>query len=450
MLVATSQDSVSALDPSTGAIRWSTHLATPVPLSSLPCGDVDPVGILSTPVVDATLHRIFVVAEEKTASSLQHELVGLDTRTGAVATRQLVDPPGMNVVPQQQRSSLIIDQGRVIVAFGGLYGDCGQYHGWLVSVPEDGSAGLLSYHTPGNEVAFWSPGGPVVDANGFIYAASGNGSSTTTYDEGNSVLKFSPSLSLVDSFAISSWAADNGSDADLGSAGPILLGGGLLFQAGKRPTGFLLDTNHLGGVGRQVFAGPTNCSSFGAQAAQGSDLYVACASGGLRKFHVDTTARTFTPVWTSQGPGNGPPVIGGGAVWSEDWNTGVLSGYDPATGHTVASLSTGATDHFVTPAIIGGEVVVAAKRQVHAFVGPAQPGLAVWAVTRDGGVDTYGAAPFLGSEGGTTLAQPAVDIGATPDHHGYWLVASDGGVFSSSILTSPPPAAPAVGVTMAQ
>ena len=48
----------------------------------------------------------------------------------------------------------------------------------------------------------------------------------------------------------------------------------------------------------------------------------------------------------------------------------------------------------------------------------------------DGGVFAYGSAQFYGSMGGTHLNQPVVGMTATPDHHGYWLVASDGGIFA--------------------
>ena len=370
ILVGTSQNTVYGLDPAAGTIRWSTHIAAPVPRSDLPCGDVDPLGILSTPVVDAGRHLLFVAAEEKVTGGVRHELVGLDTRTGAIVNRQGIDPEGMTTVTQQQRSSLTLDQGRVIVAFGGLYGDCGQFHGWLVSAPEDAAGPISSFHTPGNEVAFWSPGGPVVDGAGSIYVASGNGSSTTTYDDGEAVLKFSPSLVPEDSFTVTNWAADNAADADLGSAGPVLLGGSLLFQAGKRPTGYLLDTTHLGGVGGQAFAAPTNCASFGAPAWSPPDLYVPCAGGKLHKYRVDITGRTFAPAWTSEAPGEGPPVVGGGAVWTEDAQGGTLDAIDPTTGKTMASFATGVADHFSTPSIIGSEVVVAARRQLHAFSGP--------------------------------------------------------------------------------
>ncbi|GAC1529616.1 MAG: hypothetical protein NVS3B12_03140 [Acidimicrobiales bacterium] len=372
ILVATEANTVYALDPSTGGVRWRTHLATAVPRSSLPCGNVDPLGILSTPVVDPDTHRIFVVTEQSDGG-IHHEMIGLDTRTGAVAVRQVVDPIGMYPIAQQQRSSLILDHGRVVIAFGGLYGDCGDYHGWIVSASEDAESPLESYRTPGQGVAMWSTGGPVADHQGNLYVSTGNGRSTSSYDQGNSVLKFSPDLALLDSFAVRDWAADNAADADLGSAGSILLGDSLLFQAGKRPTGYVLDTGHLGGIGGQRSSIPTACASFGAQAYAEDTLYVTCMDGGIHAFRVDAERGTLSAKWVSAGPGNGPAVVAGGAVWSEDWRAGMLHAYDPTNGHALATFPTGAADHFVSPSIAGDELVVAAKRRVKSFTRTAAP-----------------------------------------------------------------------------
>ncbi len=52
-----------------------------------------------------------------------------------------------------------------------------------------------------------------------------------------------------------------------------------------------------------------------------------------------------------------------------------------------------------------------------------------WLVASDGGVFAFNA-PYEGSTGGIALAKPVVGMAATPDGNGYWLVASDGGVFS--------------------
>jgi hypothetical protein len=53
-----------------------------------------------------------------------------------------------------------------------------------------------------------------------------------------------------------------------------------------------------------------------------------------------------------------------------------------------------------------------------------------WVVGSDGGVFTFGDAQFFGSTGAIPLARPIVGITPTPSGNGYWLVADDGGVFS--------------------
>jgi uncharacterized membrane protein YgdD (TMEM256/DUF423 family) len=60
----------------------------------------------------------------------------------------------------------------------------------------------------------------------------------------------------------------------------------------------------------------------------------------------------------------------------------------------------------------------------------ARAGSGAWVAAADGGVFTYGTAPFQGSLGAMHLNQPVVGIASTPSGHGYWLVASDGGIFS--------------------
>ena len=80
-------------------------------------------------------------------------------------------------------------------------------------------------------------------------------------------------------------------------------------------------------------------------------------------------------------------------------------------------------------------------------------GAGYWLVASDGGIFTYGRAGFFGSTGALTLNQPIVNMAATPDGGGYWLLARDGGIFtfgdapflgSAGIL---PLRAPVVGLT---
>ncbi len=72
------------------------------------------------------------------------------------------------------------------------------------------------------------------------------------------------------------------------------------------------------------------------------------------------------------------------------------------------------------------------KDPVKPIVGMAAPanGRGYWLVASDGGVFTFGNAAFYGSTGELRLNKPIVGIAATPNGRGYWLVASDGGVFT--------------------
>ncbi|HET9050163.1 MAG TPA: hypothetical protein VFO60_00575 [Candidatus Dormibacteraeota bacterium] len=52
-----------------------------------------------------------------------------------------------------------------------------------------------------------------------------------------------------------------------------------------------------------------------------------------------------------------------------------------------------------------------------------------WLVASDGGIFPFGAAGGHGSTGAIRLNKPIVGMASTPDGGGYWLVAADGGVF---------------------
>jgi hypothetical protein len=53
-----------------------------------------------------------------------------------------------------------------------------------------------------------------------------------------------------------------------------------------------------------------------------------------------------------------------------------------------------------------------------------------WLVASDGGIFTFGDAPFYGSTGNLRLNKPIEAMIPTPDGLGYWMVASDGGIFT--------------------
>jgi len=56
-----------------------------------------------------------------------------------------------------------------------------------------------------------------------------------------------------------------------------------------------------------------------------------------------------------------------------------------------------------------------------------------WLVASDGGIFAFGGAPFLGSMGASVLNGPVVGMAMAPDGSGYWEVANDGGIFSFNV-----------------
>ena len=83
---------------------------------------------------------------------------------------------------------------------------------------------------------------------------------------------------------------------------------------------------------------------------------------------------------------------------------------------------------------------------------PTASGKGYWIVGSDGGVFTHGDAGFFGSLGDKKLAAPIVDLAPTPSGKGYWMVGSDGGIFTfgdakfSGSLGDKKLAAPIVGM----
>jgi len=79
---------------------------------------------------------------------------------------------------------------------------------------------------------------------------------------------------------------------------------------------------------------------------------------------------------------------------------------------------------------LGAAVLSAAPaRSIGPAVAPAAPA-GYWLVASDGGIFSFGDATFHGSTGAIRLNQPIVAMAPTPTGAGYWLVASDGGIFS--------------------
>jgi hypothetical protein len=293
---------------------------TPPHRLSSRCGDIDPLGITGTPVIDTATDEIFLAEETEVGGNkwqdIRHWLVAVSLRTHEELWHRDIDPPDGNdpsvysIPAEQQRPALTLLNGRIYVAFGGLAGDCGQYHGYVVDLPVSGDGVLASYEVPTQrEGAIWGTGGAFVSRGGELYVATGNGSSRKLqdFDEGNSVVELSPSLQRLGFWAPSNWVQLNEADWDLGSAGPVgLPGTALLFAAGKPGTngsvGYLMKDSPLGGIGAGAFTGPV-CLKGGAFGADATDVlrigkashvvvYVPCG-GGTEAVEIDLSSRSL-------------------------------------------------------------------------------------------------------------------------------------------------------------
>jgi outer membrane protein assembly factor BamB len=348
---ATENDTVYALDPVTGKPTWQRHLGTPVPRGDLPCGDIDPLGITSTMVYDPATQLVFALAE---TSGGHHTLYGLDAATGEIKVTRAAEPPQGDPIAHQQRGALTLLAGKVYIPYGGLYGDCAKYIGSVVAIPTVGDAAAISYAVPTTrEAGIWAPGGGV-EQNGRLLYSVGNGESTSGWDSSDSVLALTPQLQLADRFAPTIWAQDNDQDLDLGSMTPAVVNG-FVFIAGKRGTGYVLRSDHFGGVGGQV-AQADICKAYGGAAVNGDVVYVPCTDG-TRAVRVDSAGQPQV-LWHTTVSARGSPVLGGGALWVVDYQAGLLDLLDPGTGAVLQKLSIGPAPHFASPTLAAGQAYV--------------------------------------------------------------------------------------------
>jgi len=483
VFAATENNTVYALDAHDGGVLWARHLGTPMTnvAAQSGCGNVDPLGILSTPVIDTTAQTIYVVATiQDSFRHIHHQLVGLDTLTGAPKVSANADPGApQNPLNIQQRAGLALGNGRVYIGYGGYSGDCGPYHGWLVSFDEAGHGKVAFNVTPTSGLgAIWATGGASIDVQGSVYVATGNPDPSGS-NLGESVLKFDSSAAMHRTGAFKTFP---GGDNDIASVAPSILPNNMLFQIGKQQTGFLVNTATMTQL--QSLHMCNGVEAFGTNAFDGSHLFVPC-SNHIQEVNVDVTHRSMSLGWVGPSVGAaGSPILAGGSLWSIDRTSGTLYVLNPSTGAVRTTISVGPVAHFAAPSAALGLVLVPTLSGITALAGPtgppphapnacitqtthtgywvtgsdgnvfafggapscgslsglhlAQPvvGMAgrstpgYWLVARDGGIFSFGSAHFHGSMGGLHLNQPIVGMAPTPSGNGYWMVASDGGMFS--------------------
>ncbi len=266
-------------DVSPGTILWRRHLGTPCMLESVPLDGVA-TGILSTPVIDPALKRLYVTSCER---EKRWQAWALDIGSGEIlpgwplrldeaalnkdGINRNAGPPGGGT-PRRfdsrvQRGALNLspDGSQLYVTFGEAT------MGWLVAIDTErasiGSAFAtvaVPHHSSGG---IWGAGGPAVEAGGNVFVVTGSGFSgfiDQPHDWVQSVLMFVHSrrdgLALRGSYTPFNYCETAMMDIDLGSGGPVLLPDldsamtatpRLMIVSGKQGNAYLLDRARLPG-----------------------------------------------------------------------------------------------------------------------------------------------------------------------------------------------------------
>jgi hypothetical protein len=268
LLVVTEQNLIYALDSQIGALVWKISVGPPVPQSSLPCGNIDPLGITGTPVIDRQLQALYLGAmiRDKASGEPRHFIFGLSLKDGSVLPGWPVDVEAalkangrtFHSSVQNQRGALTIVGNKVYVPYGGHFGDCGDYRGWVVSISLQPTHAVHSWSTRVRGGGVWAPGGVSSDGKE-IYVTTGNAVEARQWSDSEAVLHLSLDLTFSahpqDFFAPSHWQQLDAADADLGGTNPLLLSlpgaspPELVLALGKDGNAYLLNRRNLGGIG---------------------------------------------------------------------------------------------------------------------------------------------------------------------------------------------------------
>jgi outer membrane protein assembly factor BamB len=271
VFVASMRNTVYAVDADSGTVLWSQNYGTPMVAKEVETDEnivwSTGIGILGTPVIDpATNYMYFVSAEEPTGTqNRSFNLNAIDITTGqpvhgspvvlaaTYQTADLTNPLVFNATIHNARPGMALANGNVYIAFAS-HEDQNDYHGWVLAYSTSTLAQTAVYSdtTSGTKGGIWNAGqSPTIDANGNIYISTGNGSFGTTTNNlvqtGNSFIKLSPTLELLDYFTPYNSANLNSGDQDLGSSGLLLIPNtSYVLGGGKQGVMYLADIGNLG------------------------------------------------------------------------------------------------------------------------------------------------------------------------------------------------------------
>ncbi|MFN8582000.1 MAG: hypothetical protein U0163_13640 [Gemmatimonadaceae bacterium] len=341
------------------------------------------MGIVGTPVIDPAKQTIYFVARSTDGSRYVQDLHAVNILSGdemaGSPTRITASVAGNgdgsvnNVVAfdarrANQRQGLTLVNGTVYLSFSS-HCDWGPYHGWILGYDATTLQQRVVYNDTPNGYAggMWESGmGLAADAEGNLYAVSGNGSVGVAGDprnltnRGESAMKLTVSGStfrVASFFTPAEFQLFNDYDLDYGTMGSLLIPGTNLFlTGGKESRLYLLDKDNMGGwtsntnsIRQVVTLGPRanmHCQAAYYRGATKEYVYVWSENDPLRAIPFDRGANLLNS--SGELDVNSGPTGQSGAVISVSSN-----GTQPGTGIVWASYAvTGDAEDFVSPGIL--------------------------------------------------------------------------------------------------
>ena len=254
VIVVTESNNVYALNAVNGSIIWQRNVGTP----SSGMGNIAPLGITGTPVIDIASRTIFFDAVIAGPNNL---IFSLNGDTGAINPGWPVDVnasvPGFSSSIQSQRAALGIMGGVVYVPYGGYFGDAGSYRGRLVGVQMNNPASVTGWATTATKSGVWGPGGVANDGTN-LFVTTGNAPTGSAWGAQESIVRLQAgpifSGATTDFWTPTNFATLDQGDTDLGGSGPILVDvpgatpSALVVALGKDGNAYLVNRSNLGGI----------------------------------------------------------------------------------------------------------------------------------------------------------------------------------------------------------
>jgi hypothetical protein len=409
LVVATESDTVAAISAADGRLLWQRSVGTSVALAALPCGNIDPLGITGTPVIDPARDAIIFDAASAEGGAVRHLIYALSLEDGTplpgwpVDVAKALAAQGRSFIArdQNQRGALALLDGRVYVPYGGNFGDCGDYRGWVVGVSLNDPRAVASWSTRARGGGIWAPGG-IAGAGHSLFVATGNTIGARRWGEGEAVIRLGPNLRRNDRpqdfFTPTDWRRLDARDLDLGGTNPLPLdlpaaGGGrqaLVLALGKNRRAYLMDRRDLGGIGgalavatvaeRPIITAPAAYPAAGGVlvAFQGPGAHCPNPRAGDNLTVLEIAAGRppmMTTAWCAALSGRGSPIVTttDGSSQPIVWVLGAegdgrLHGYRGDTGAPLyESAPLAGLRHFETLIAVGNRLYVGADGRLYAF-----------------------------------------------------------------------------------